>query len=176
MSSSSRRSTSRGSRVVGFALSKLLEVVARRGREAELVADEVVEDGAGVAADGAVRFVGDHQVEVGRREELLVLVVEQQRLDRGDDDLGLAPVVAVLLVDRPSGSRADSSATKAFLAWSSSSSRSTRNSTRLALPVRRNSLMTAAAVSVLPVPVAISNRKRSLPSFTARWSAWTAFS
>ena len=26
--------------------------------------------------------------------------------------------------------------------------------------------MTAAAVSVLPVPVAISNRKRSLPSFT----------
>ena len=28
--------------------------------------------------------------------------------------------------------------------------------------------MTAAAVSVLPVPVAISNRKRSLPSLTAR--------
>ena len=46
------------------------EVVARRGGEAELVADEVVEDGAGIAADGAVRFVGDDQIEIGRREEL----------------------------------------------------------------------------------------------------------
>ena len=99
MSSSSRRSASRGSRVVGFALVEPLEVVARRGGQAELVADEVVEDGAGVAADGAVRFVGDDQVEVGRREELLVLVVEQQRLHGGDDDLRPPPVVAVLLVD-----------------------------------------------------------------------------
>ena len=36
--------------------------------------------------------------------------------------------------------------------------------------------MTAAAVRVLPVPVAISNRKRSLPSFTARCKAWIAWS
>ncbi len=85
--------------MVGLALVESLEVVARRGGEAELVADEVVEDGAGIAADGAVRFVGDDQVEIGRREELLVLVVEQQRLDGGDDDLGAPPVVAVLLVD-----------------------------------------------------------------------------
>ena len=70
MSSSKRRSTSRGSRVVGFGLVELLEVVARRGGEAELVADEIIEDGAGIAADGAVRFVGDDEVEVGRREEL----------------------------------------------------------------------------------------------------------
>ena len=76
-----------------------LEVVAGRGGEAELVADEVVEDGAGVAADGAVGFVGDDQVEIGRREEPLVLVVEEQRLHGGDDDLRPPPVVAVLLVD-----------------------------------------------------------------------------
>ena len=99
MSSSRRRSASRGSRVVGLGLSNLREVVAGRGGQAELVADEVVEDGAGVAADGAVRFVGDDQVEIGRREELLVLVVEEQRLHRGDDDLRAPPVVAVLLVD-----------------------------------------------------------------------------
>ena len=35
--------------------------------------------------------------------------------------------------------------------------------------------MTAPAVSVLPVPVAISKRKRSLPSLTARCRAWMAF-
>ena len=85
--------------MAGFGLVEPLEVVARRGGEAELVADEVVEHGAGVAADGAVRFVGDDQVEVGRREELLVLVVEEQRLHGGDDDLRPPPVVAVLLVD-----------------------------------------------------------------------------
>jgi hypothetical protein len=32
-------------------------------------------------------------------KRLLVFVVEQQRLDGGDHDLGLAPVVAVFLVD-----------------------------------------------------------------------------
>ena len=69
----------------------------------------------------------------------------------------LAPVVAVLLVDDGLKS-AESSPVSAFFAWSSSSSRSTRKSTRRALPVRRKSLMTAAATSVLPVPVAISKR------------------
>ena len=49
-------------------------------------------------------------------------------------------------------------------------------STRAALPERRNSFMTAAAVSVLPVPVAISKRKRSLPSLTFLCSDWIAFS
>ena len=63
-----------------------LEVVAWRGGEAELVANEVVENGAGIAADGAVGFVGDDQVEIGRREEPLVLVVEEQRLYRRDND------------------------------------------------------------------------------------------
>ena len=36
--------------------------------------------------------------------------------------------------------------------------------------------MTAAATKVLPVPVAISKRKRSFPSFTADWRARTALS
>jgi hypothetical protein len=35
--------------------------------------------------------------------------------------------------------------------------------------------MTAAAVRVLPVPVAISNRKRSLPSRTAAWRLMDGF-
>ncbi len=46
-----------------------------------------------------MRFVGDDQIEVGRRKELLVFVVEEQRLHGGDDDLGVPPVVAVFLVD-----------------------------------------------------------------------------
>ena len=160
--------------MVGFVLVELLEVIARRGGEAELVADEVVEHGAGVAADGAVRFVGDDEVEVGGRKELLVFVVEEQRLDGGDDDLGLAPVVAVLLVDDGLVVVLTRTFLKAFCAWSSSSSRSTRKRTRRALPVRRKSLMMAAAVSVLPVPVAISRRKRSLPSFDGLLEAWMA--
>lgn len=41
-------------------------------------------------------------------------------------------------------------------------------------PERRNSLMIAAAVRVLPVPVAISKRNRSFPAFTAACTAWTA--
>ena len=61
-------------------------------------------------------FVGDDEVEVGRREELLVFVVEEQRLDGGDDDLGLAPVVAVLLVDDGLEVVADSRPMKAFFA------------------------------------------------------------
>ena len=56
---------------------------------------------------------------------------------------------------------------KAFHAWSSSSSLSTKNKTRLAFCVRRNKRITAAAVNVLPVPVAISKRKRFFPLLTA---------
>jgi hypothetical protein len=47
--------------VPGVGVVELLEVIARRGGEAELVTDEVVENGAGVAADGAVRFVRDER-------------------------------------------------------------------------------------------------------------------
>ena len=54
--------------MVGLSLFELLEVIARRGGEAELVADEVVEDGAGIAADRTVRLVGDDEVEVGGRK------------------------------------------------------------------------------------------------------------
>ena len=75
------------------------QVVARRGRQAELVADEVVEDGAGVAADGAVRLIGDDEVEVCRRKKRLVFIVEQQRLHGGYDDMGAAPVGTPLLVN-----------------------------------------------------------------------------
>jgi len=46
-----------------------------------------------------VRFVGDDQIEVGRRKELLVLVVEKQRLHRGDNNLRASPVVAVLFIN-----------------------------------------------------------------------------
>jgi len=46
-----------------------------------------------------VRFVGDHQVEIGWREELLVFVVEEQRLHGGDDDLGAPPIIAIFLID-----------------------------------------------------------------------------
>lgn len=75
------------------------EVIARRGGEAELVADEVVKHGAGIATNGAMRFVGDDEIEIRRGEELLVLVVEEQGLHGGDDSLRASPVVPVFLVD-----------------------------------------------------------------------------
>ncbi len=83
------------SRVTGAGLCAVesAQVIARRSGEAQLVANEVVEHGAGIAADRAVRFVRDDEIEVGRREELLVLVVEQQGLHGSDDNLRASPVV-----------------------------------------------------------------------------------
>ena len=46
-----------------------------------------------------MRFVGNDQVKVRRREQLLILVVEQQRLHGGNHDFGFAPVVAALFVN-----------------------------------------------------------------------------
>ena len=80
-------------------LVEVSQVVAGRGGEAQLVAHEEVEHRAGVAAYGAVGLVGDHEIEVRGREKLLILVVEQQGLNGGDDDLGAPPVVAVLFID-----------------------------------------------------------------------------
>ena len=75
------------------------EKVAGRGRQPQLVADEVIEYSAGVAADGAVRLVRNHQVEIRGRKLRLVLVVEQQRLNGGHHDVCPPPVVAFFLVD-----------------------------------------------------------------------------
>ena len=44
-------------------------------------------------------LIRDDKVEVGRREEALVFVVEEQRLNGRDDDLGASPVITALLVD-----------------------------------------------------------------------------
>ena len=49
-----------------------------------------------------MRFVGNHEIKIRRRKTLLIFVVEQQRLDGGDNDLRLSPVVASFLVhNRP---------------------------------------------------------------------------
>lgn len=45
-----------------------------------------VEHGAGVPANGPVRFVRDYEVEICRGEEGLALVVEEKRLHRADYD------------------------------------------------------------------------------------------
>ena len=60
----------------GIRAVEFLQVVLRSGGEAELVADEVIEHSAGIAADGAVRFVRDDEVEIRGREIALVFVVE----------------------------------------------------------------------------------------------------
>ena len=86
-------------RVVVPGLPVPFQIVAGGRSQTELVAHEEFEYCAGVAANRAVRLVGDHQIEVRGREEPLVLVVEQQGLDGGDDDLGTPPVIAVLFVD-----------------------------------------------------------------------------
>ena len=65
-------------RVAGWwvGLVEAFEVVAGRGGEAEFVADEVVEHRARIAADGAVGFVGDDQIEVGRRNSRWYLLLK----------------------------------------------------------------------------------------------------
>ena len=77
----------------------LLEVITRGCRQAELVADKVVEHSPGIPPDGTVCLIRDDEIEVGRGEEALILVVEEQRLDGGDDNFSTTPVVAVLLID-----------------------------------------------------------------------------
>ena len=44
-------------------------------------------------------LVGDNQIEVSRRKELPVFVVEKQGLNGGDDDFCPAPIIAILFVD-----------------------------------------------------------------------------
>ena len=52
------------------------EVVSGRRGQPQLVANEVIEYGAGIAADRPMRLIRNHQVEVRRRKQRLVLVVE----------------------------------------------------------------------------------------------------
>jgi len=78
---------------------EFFEVIARGGDEPQFVADKIIEDRARVAADGAMGLVGDDEIEIGGRKQPLVFVVEEERLDRADHDLGAPPVVAILLVD-----------------------------------------------------------------------------
>ncbi len=56
---------------------EVLEVVLGRGGEAELVADEVFEDGTGVSTDGTVGFIGNHEIEVGRGNRLWYLLLKR---------------------------------------------------------------------------------------------------
>ena len=77
----------------------MLQVIARCGGEAKLIANEVLEDSAGVASDGAMGFIRNDQIKIRGREEPLVLVVEQQRLHRCNHDFRTPPVIAVFLVD-----------------------------------------------------------------------------
>jgi hypothetical protein len=50
---------------MGLFLVEILEVITRCGGEAELVTDEVIKHRPGIAADAAVGFVGDDEIEVG---------------------------------------------------------------------------------------------------------------
>ena len=102
-------------RVVGGGLVfvELFQVVARRGREAELVSDEIIKDGAGVAADGAVRFIRDDEVKIRGRKERLIFVVEQQRLNGRHHNFRPPPIVPILLCPRILSAAAQSWTSKA---------------------------------------------------------------
>ena len=67
--------------------------------ESELCADEILEDCTIVAADRAVRFIADDELEIGGRELVQKSVARSETLDRGHDDLRLLPIVAPLLVN-----------------------------------------------------------------------------
>ena len=71
----------------GAGLVKAPQVVSWSGSKSELVTDKIVEHRTGVATNGAMGFIRDHKIEVGRREEGLVLVVKHQGLNGGDHDL-----------------------------------------------------------------------------------------
>jgi len=76
-------------------------------------------------------------------KQLAELVIEQQALDGRHDDFRLPPVVTVLFVDDRMEIVLEE-LDEAFLGLVLQFQRSTRNRTRLALPVRRKSLMTPA--------------------------------
>ena len=75
------------------------EIVSGRGREPEFCANEVLENGSVVAADGAVCFVGYDELEIVRRELRQVAVAGGQALNGCDDHLSFHPVVAAFFVD-----------------------------------------------------------------------------
>ncbi len=74
------------------------QVIFGRGGESQFVPNEILKDGAAVPADTTVGFIGDHQVEVIRREQSLIAVFRHEGLHCRDDDLCLAPVIAVFLI------------------------------------------------------------------------------
>ena len=77
----------------------LLQVVFRGRRKSELIPDEVLEDRSSVPADGSVSLVRDNQIKFGWSEQAAVFVIEQQGLNRCDHDVGLPPIISLLLVD-----------------------------------------------------------------------------
>jgi hypothetical protein len=75
------------------------KIVSRRSSQAEFVTDKIFENGARIAADRTMGFIGNHKVEVSGRKNVLVFIVEQERLHGTDDDFRVSPIVPILFED-----------------------------------------------------------------------------
>lgn len=90
---------------------------------------------------------------------MLVLIVEHERLYGGNHNLCFSPIIYILLKDNYVIIRYQI-VLEVFLSLIFKLILSTRKNTRLTFPLRKKRRITAAEVSVLHVPVAISNRNR----------------
>ncbi len=76
-----------------------LQIIFRRRGEAELCAYEILEDCAIVAADRAVRFIADDELEIGGSELVQESIAGRKTLDCGHNDLRVLPLLPLLFVD-----------------------------------------------------------------------------
>jgi hypothetical protein len=76
-----------------------LKVIFRRRGEPKLCAHEILEDCAIVAADRAVRFIADNELEIGRRELMQKSITRREALDCSHNNLCLLPIIASLFVN-----------------------------------------------------------------------------
>ena len=106
--------------------------------EAQFVANKIIEHGAAVVpADRTMRLIYNQQVEVERRKTIKS-IADSKRLHGGNDNLGPIPVVLACLVDDALIVVAKIVIEILFSPDPPAPNDPTRNSTRLALPLRRN--------------------------------------
>ena len=77
----------------------ILQIVFGGSRKAQFIAHEILKHGSAVPANGTMCFIGYDQIKISGGEQILILVIHQERLNRRYHHFRFSPVVAMLFVD-----------------------------------------------------------------------------